>query len=152
MSTKTSQQLLAEARAELDRDQLRINTRREIIAKLRGPGGCPWARAQTHDSIKGNLLEEAYEVLEAIDMSQVRSTGYPAIQRLIYRYRASRANGYGWACLTFVGVACRTGPWKSAATAARFSDSTAGTAAAETCPRAFTGWSSRTKRALTPAP
>jgi tetrapyrrole methylase family protein/MazG family protein len=39
----------------------------DIIAKLRGPGGCPWDRAQTHASIKGNLLEEAYEVLEAID-------------------------------------------------------------------------------------
>jgi len=38
-----------------------------IIARLRGTGGCPWDRAQTHDSIKGNLLEEAYEVLEAID-------------------------------------------------------------------------------------
>lgn len=39
----------------------------DIIAKLRGPGGCPWDRAQTHASIQGNLLEEAYEVLEAID-------------------------------------------------------------------------------------
>ena len=39
----------------------------EIIAKLRSPEGCPWDRAQTHASIKGNLVEEAYEVLEAID-------------------------------------------------------------------------------------
>jgi len=39
----------------------------EIIAKLRSPQGCPWDRAQTHASIKGNLIEEAYEVLEAID-------------------------------------------------------------------------------------
>jgi len=39
----------------------------EIIAKLRSPEGCPWDRAQTHASIKGNLVEETYEVLEAID-------------------------------------------------------------------------------------
>jgi tetrapyrrole methylase family protein/MazG family protein len=39
----------------------------QIIARLRSPGGCPWDREQTHLSIKGNLLEEAYEVLEAID-------------------------------------------------------------------------------------
>jgi tetrapyrrole methylase family protein/MazG family protein len=38
-----------------------------IIARLRSPDGCPWDREQTHSSIKGNLLEEAYEVLEAID-------------------------------------------------------------------------------------
>ena len=38
-----------------------------IIATLRSPNGCPWDREQTHSSIKGNLLEEAYEVLEAID-------------------------------------------------------------------------------------
>ena len=38
-----------------------------IIARLRGPDGCPWDREQTHSSLKGNLTEEAYEVLEAID-------------------------------------------------------------------------------------
>jgi len=38
-----------------------------IMAKLRGPGGCPWDREQTLDSIKPYTLEEAYEVLEAID-------------------------------------------------------------------------------------
>ena len=38
-----------------------------IIARLRGPGGCPWDREQTHDSIKGNMLEEAYEAVETID-------------------------------------------------------------------------------------
>src|SRR5579864_8436289 len=38
-----------------------------IMAKLRAPGGCPWDREQTFDSIKPYTLEEAYEVLEAID-------------------------------------------------------------------------------------
>jgi len=38
-----------------------------IMARLRAPGGCPWDREQTFDSIKPFTLEEAYEVLEAID-------------------------------------------------------------------------------------
>jgi MazG family protein len=38
-----------------------------IMAQLRAPGGCPWDREQTFDSIKPYTLEEAYEVLEAID-------------------------------------------------------------------------------------
>ena len=39
----------------------------EIMGRLRGPGGCPWDREQTRDSLKPFLLEEAYEVLEAIE-------------------------------------------------------------------------------------
>jgi len=39
----------------------------EIIALLRSPEGCPWDRKQTHESLRKNLLEEAYEVLEAMD-------------------------------------------------------------------------------------
>jgi nucleoside triphosphate diphosphatase len=39
----------------------------EIMARLRAPGGCPWDRQQTFDSIKPYTLEETYEVLEAID-------------------------------------------------------------------------------------
>jgi nucleoside triphosphate diphosphatase len=38
-----------------------------IMARLRGPGGCPWDREQTFDTIKPYTLEEAYEVVEAID-------------------------------------------------------------------------------------
>ena len=38
-----------------------------IIAKLRSPEGCPWDRAQTHESLKRFLLEETYELFEAID-------------------------------------------------------------------------------------
>lgn len=39
----------------------------EIVRILRHPGGCPWDREQTHQSIRRNLLEEAYEAAEAID-------------------------------------------------------------------------------------
>lgn len=40
---------------------------RRIVALLRAPGGCPWDREQTHESIRRNFIEEAYEVAEAID-------------------------------------------------------------------------------------
>lgn len=39
----------------------------EITRLLRAPGGCPWDREQTHDSIRRNFLEETYEVLDALD-------------------------------------------------------------------------------------
>ena len=39
----------------------------DIMARLRAPGGCPWDREQTFDTIKPYLLEETYEVLDAID-------------------------------------------------------------------------------------
>ena len=39
----------------------------DIIARLRGPDGCPWDREQTHLSLKPTLVEECYEVLEAVD-------------------------------------------------------------------------------------
>ncbi len=38
-----------------------------IIARLRAPGGCPWDRKQTHASLREFILEECYEVLQAID-------------------------------------------------------------------------------------
>src|SRR5438552_7688083 len=39
----------------------------EIMARLRAPDGCPWDREQTVDTLKPFVLEEAYEVVEAID-------------------------------------------------------------------------------------
>ena len=39
----------------------------EVIRRLRAPDGCPWARVQTHESLRPNMLEEAYEAVDAID-------------------------------------------------------------------------------------
>ena len=68
---------------ELDRDQLLdhlttlyvpplshsggLPALQETVARLRAPDGCPWDREQTHQSLRANLLEEAYEVLAALD-------------------------------------------------------------------------------------
>jgi tetrapyrrole methylase family protein/MazG family protein len=51
----------------LPEDLSRFEALVEIIDRLRGPGGCPWDRKQTHLSLREHLLEEAYEVLEALD-------------------------------------------------------------------------------------
>ncbi|AOZ92812.1 nucleoside triphosphate pyrophosphohydrolase [Paenibacillus crassostreae] len=53
-----------------DNDQLRQRTfarLHEIVDILRSPQGCPWDREQTHTSLRKNLIEETYEVLETID-------------------------------------------------------------------------------------
>ena len=42
-----------------------------VMARLRGPGGCPWDIEQTHGSLQVHLLEEAHEVLEAIDSNKL---------------------------------------------------------------------------------
>ena len=39
----------------------------EVIAKLRAPDGCQWDREQTHATLRPNMLEEAYEAVDAID-------------------------------------------------------------------------------------
>ena len=44
----------------------------EIMAKLRAPEGCPWDAQQTHRSLRQYMLEEAYEVLEAIDEGDLK--------------------------------------------------------------------------------
>ncbi len=42
----------------------------EIMATLRAPGGCPWDAEQTPESLKSYIIEEAYEVIDAIDLNQ----------------------------------------------------------------------------------
>ncbi|MCD7749738.1 MAG: nucleoside triphosphate pyrophosphohydrolase, partial [Oscillospiraceae bacterium] len=49
------------------KDKYDIQDYRTIMTLLRGEGGCPWDRVQTHESIRRNLLEEAYEAAAAID-------------------------------------------------------------------------------------
>lgn len=51
----------------LPEDMSRFSALVALIARLRAPDGCPWDRQQTHASLRGCLLEECYEVLEALD-------------------------------------------------------------------------------------
>jgi MazG family protein len=56
---------VAESRTDLAGENLRKLI--ELMAHLRSPQGCPWDRAQDYDSLKGLLLEEAYEVVDAVN-------------------------------------------------------------------------------------
>ena len=55
------------ASAEVSRSAAALADAVAIMARLRGPGGCPWDREQTFDSIKRHTLEETYEVFDAIE-------------------------------------------------------------------------------------
>lgn len=48
-------------------DDVDIQPLVDVMKVLREPGGCPWDREQTHASIRGNMIEEVYEFLEAVD-------------------------------------------------------------------------------------
>lgn len=50
------------------KERFDLSPLQDIIKTLREPGGCPWDIAQTHESIRKNLIEETYEVIEAIDL------------------------------------------------------------------------------------
>ncbi|GIV84865.1 MAG: nucleoside triphosphate pyrophosphohydrolase [Candidatus Roseilinea sp.] len=50
-----------------------LESLQETIAHLRAPEGCPWDREQTHESLRGTLLEETYEVLTAIDAGDLEA-------------------------------------------------------------------------------
>src|SRR6266404_5034951 len=57
---------MAESPESLNSQPSTFNKLCEIVAKLRAPGGCPWDREQTHESLLPQLLEEAYEVTGAV--------------------------------------------------------------------------------------
>ncbi len=51
----------------MKKERYEYNDLLKIMSMLRAPNGCPWDREQNHKSLKRYLIEEAYEVLEAID-------------------------------------------------------------------------------------
>ncbi len=69
-----------------------------IMERLRGPGGCPWDREQTFDTIKPYTLEETYEVLEAIDNRDWKELagelGDLLLQILFYAEMAKEQNSF----------------------------------------------------------
>jgi MazG family protein len=68
----------------------------EIMARLRAPGGCPWDREQTFDTIKPYTLEETYEVLDAIDRREWQELadelGDFMLQAVFYAQMAAEQN------------------------------------------------------------
>ena len=60
----------------LPKDLNQFDTLVNIVAKLRAPDGCPWDKEQTHSSLRQSLLEECYEVLEALDEGDSEKLSY----------------------------------------------------------------------------
>jgi tetrapyrrole methylase family protein/MazG family protein len=69
-----------------------------VISRLLGPNGCPWDVRQTHQSLRGNLLEEAYEVLDALDQGDMTALadelGDLLMQVLIHSEMARQAGHF----------------------------------------------------------
>lgn len=69
----------------------------EIMRILRAPGGCPWDIEQTHKSIRKNLIEETYEVVEAIDnedMTLLREELGDLLLQVVFHAQIAKENGY----------------------------------------------------------
>ncbi len=67
-----------------------------IIARLRAPGGCPWDRQQSHASLRENLLEECYEVLEALDCgdaAMLRDELGDLLMQIVFHVQIAREEG-----------------------------------------------------------
>lgn len=59
--------IAVEQKPFLERDRFDYDDIEKMVKLLRAPGGCPWDRAQTNESIKSNVIEEAYELADAIE-------------------------------------------------------------------------------------
>lgn len=77
-----------------------IDDLREIMRILRSPGGCPWDREQNHASIKKSLIEETYEVIEAInkedDTLLCEELGDVLLQVVFHAQMAEERNAFGF--------------------------------------------------------
>jgi tetrapyrrole methylase family protein / MazG family protein len=70
----------------------------QVVDRLLGPGGCPWDQEQTHESLKRHLLEETYEVLDAIDSGSPEALreelGDLLLQPLMHGQISAAAGGF----------------------------------------------------------
>jgi len=70
----------------------------QLVAFLTGENGCPWDKVQTHKSIRGNMLEEAGEAIEAIDSGDIESLkeelGDVLLQSVLHSDIAKRAGEF----------------------------------------------------------
>lgn len=68
----------------------------ELMARLRGPGGCPWDHKQTHESLKPFLIEECYEVVDALDEGdpeKVKEELGDLLFQIVFHARIAEENG-----------------------------------------------------------
>ncbi len=75
-----------------------VDRLRNIVAQLRSPEGCPWDREQTHQSLKSHLIEECYELIDAIDAGDDKEMkeelGDLLLQVVLHSQMASEENRF----------------------------------------------------------
>ena len=71
----------------LEREHYDFEDLVSVVRVLRGEGGCPWDREQTHKSIRNDIIEETYEVIEAID------TDDPVLLQVVFHARICEEDG-----------------------------------------------------------
>ena len=76
-----------------------VDRLKNIVAKLRSPEGCPWDREQTHQSLKPHLIEECYELIDAIDAGDDKEMqeelGDLLLQVVLHSQMASEESRFG---------------------------------------------------------
>ena len=73
-----------------------VDDLRRVMEALRAPDGCPWDRAQTHRSIRANMLEEAYEAADAIDrgdMDNLKEELGDVLLQVVFHAQMAREEG-----------------------------------------------------------
>jgi MazG family protein len=89
------------AKSESLRKKPAVDELLAVMARLRGPSGCPWDREQTEQTLKKYLIEEAYEVLEAIEKGKPdelkEELGDLLLQIVFLSQIASEKNRFGFA-------------------------------------------------------
>ena len=80
-----------------EKNEHKIGDLVDIMRILRSEGGCPWDREQTHETIRKNLIEETYEVVEAIDnedMPLMREELGDLLLQVVFHAQIAKENGY----------------------------------------------------------
>ena len=90
--------------ALLDKKRFSVYDLKEIITRLRMPDGCPWDRVQTPESIKMNVIEEAYELVDAIDLADdekiLEETGDLLMQVVFHTIMKEEQCAFDWTDMT----------------------------------------------------
>ena len=82
---------------ECAENHLQMQRLREIMHRLRAPGGCPWDAEQTHASLVGNMIEETYECVDAIqrnDMPHLREELGDLLLQVVFHAEIAAEGGY----------------------------------------------------------
>lgn len=88
----------------LEKTRFNVSDLHEILLRLRRPDGCPWDRVQTSDSIKMSAVEEAYELVDAIDQNDdekiLEETGDLLLQTMFHAVLKEETGAFDWTDVT----------------------------------------------------